>query len=279
MKRLWAVFIAALLIPLAQVHSGQITPESRAALIRALASEFAVTKVALPRGKHGFFVRSDGKADQERNQAGFRHRGKAVNPGTPVHITKVRFKENRIILEINGGGKNRKKWYQRIQVTTGGSRALTDSESRAPAFGSYINLVFEGVIPDLTVEEVKKMLHSVLDFERRSPTVLYSPRLPEKFKEAIQKHKVLVGMNRDAVLSSKGTPDRKVREVRDDVEYEDWIYGQPPTSLFVTFDGDIVIRVKKYGHPEPSGDATVSQSTAISPLPDDSSLEPAPGPE
>ena len=281
MKCVLSILIGAFLIPLGQAPPGQITLESRVALIRAFASEFAVTKVALPRGKYGFFVKSDGKVEKEKNRAEFRLRGKAVNPGTPIHITKVRFKENRIIFEINGGGKSRKKWYQRIQVTTGttASRALNNSESPGPAFGSYVNLVFEVGIPDLTVDEVKKMLNSVFDFERRSLTVLYSPWLPLKFKEAIQEHKVLVGMNRDAVLSSKGIPDRKVREVHEDVEYEDWIYGQPPINLFITFDGDVVIRVKKFGHPEQSDDATVDQSTAAPHLPNDPSIEPASLPE
>jgi hypothetical protein len=53
-------------------------------------------------------------------------------------------------------------------------------------------------------------------------------------------------MDRDAVLSAKGPPDRKVRETRDGVEQEDWIYGLPPNVLFVTFDGDKVVRVKQF---------------------------------
>jgi hypothetical protein len=53
-------------------------------------------------------------------------------------------------------------------------------------------------------------------------------------------------MDRDAVLSAKGSPDRRVREVRDGAEQEDWIYGLPPHVLFVTFDGDQVVNVKQY---------------------------------
>jgi hypothetical protein len=48
------------------------------------------------------------------------------------------------------------------------------------------------------------------------------------------------------VLSAKGSPDRRVREVRDGSEQEDWIYGFPPHVLFVTFDGDQVVSVKQY---------------------------------
>ena len=69
---------------------------------------------------------------------------------------------------------------------------------------------------------------------------------PDPSIEAIKKHEVLVGMDRDAVLSAKGPPDRKVREVREGAEQEDWIYGLPPHSLFVTFDGDTVTAVHQY---------------------------------
>jgi hypothetical protein len=96
------------------------------------------------------------------------------------------------------------------------------------------------------VEQVKKLLATVLDFERRSPTVLYTPTVPPEIKEAIKKHQVIVGMDRDAALSAKGPPDRKVREVRNGAEQEDWIYGLPPHVLFVTFDGDTVVAVRQY---------------------------------
>ena len=105
---------------------------------------------------------------------------------------------------------------------------------------------FGKALPDLTVPQVKKILSGVLDFERHSPTVLYSPNVTPEVKEAIKNHNVIVGMDRDAVLSAKGTPDRRVREVRNGAEQEDWIYGTPPHVLFVTFDGDQVVAVKQY---------------------------------
>jgi hypothetical protein len=70
--------------------------------------------------------------------------------------------------------------------------------------------------------------------------------VPPEIKEAIKNHQVIVGMDRDAVLSSKGAPDRKVREVREGVEVEDWIYGLPPHVLFVTFENDVVTSVEQH---------------------------------
>jgi hypothetical protein len=43
-----------------------------------------------------------------------------------------------------------------------------------------------------------------------------------------------------------GKPLRKSRETKDSVEYEDWIYGQPPGRvMFVTFSGTKVVKVKE----------------------------------
>lgn len=253
MNRLFVVLIGVLVIPVSAFGAERISEKARLTLVREFTSATAVAKLAIPGGKHGFFLASDGKIDEEKNEIEFRIRGRAMNPGTPIQITKVRFKGNRILLDINGGGKSGKKWYQRIRMTTGRgtmSQPIRSEDSHAAASGAFVNLIFPGPIPDLTVAEFKKLLDPILDFERRSPTTLYSPRIPEKYKEAIRNHEVLVGMNRDSVLSSKGTPDRRIREFRGGIEFEEWIYGVPPNTVFVTFDGDIVSEVKIFAAPK-----------------------------
>jgi hypothetical protein len=230
------------------VHAKENLPkDDRLVLIRELDHEIAVTKLALPKGKHGVYVNSSGKLDQAKAQDELRTQGTAVSPGMPIEITKMTFKGDRILFEINGGGKTGKKWYQHIEVGMGTSTAPVASQQNVQVVnGSYITLAVAGKVENLTTVQVKQLLSSVLDFERHSPTVLYSPSIPPKFKEAIQKHEIIVGMDRDAVLSAKGPPDRKVREVREGTEQEDWIYGLPPHVLYVTFDGDNVVSVRQY---------------------------------
>ncbi len=220
--------------------------DARIELIRGLAREIAVTKTALPRGRRGVIVNAQGQLDQAKADAELRSNGPAIRPGMPVEITRITFKSDRLVFDINGGGKSGKKWYQRIEVGMGTATTPIAPNPPVLTYGSYISLALPGKIPELTVPQVKQKLGAVLDFERHSPTVLYSPSVPPQIKEAIQKHQVLVGMDRDAVLSSKGSPDRKVRDVREGVEKEDWIYGLPPHSLFVTFDGDTVVAVRQY---------------------------------
>lgn len=249
----------------------RLSKDSRIELIRGLSSEIAVAKIAMPRGKHGIYVSDKGKVNQTEADSEIRANGAAIRAGMPVEITKITFKSDRIVFDINGGGKSSKKWYQHIQIGIGGAtqplpapRQPGQSPDQQPeqqgqspdqqsgqsppvlTYGSYISLTFPGKVPSLTTQQAKQMLASVLDFERHAPTALYSPAVPPQFKDAIKKHEVLVGMDRDCVLSSKGPPDRKVREVREGVEKEDWIYGLPPHSLFVTFDGDVVASVHQY---------------------------------
>jgi len=238
---------AALLVIPSGYAKESMDRETRIALIRGLLREIAVSKVAMPRGKKGLRLDAQGKLDQAKAESEMRTNGMAIRPGMPVEITKIGFKSDQLVFEFNGGGKSGKKWYQHIQIGVGTATTPIGPQQPATlAYGSSITLDFGKSVPDLTVQQVKKLLSGVLDFERHSPTVLYSPAVPPKFKEAIKKHEVVVGMDRDAVLSAKGAPDRRVREVRDGVEQEDWIYGTPPHVLFVTFDGDQVAAVKQY---------------------------------
>ncbi len=244
-RGLWLA-AALLVIPPGFAKEG-MDRETRIAMIRGLLKEIAVSKVAMPRGKRGLRLDAQGKLDRAKAESDLRTNGMAIKPGMPVEITRIGFKSDQLVFELNGGGKSGKKWYQHIEIGMGTmTTPIGQQQPPTLAYGSSITLDLGKPVPDLTVAQVKQLLSGVLDFERHSPTVLYSPTVPPKFKEAIKKHEVVVGMDRDAVLSAKGSPDRRVREVRDGVEQEDWIYGMPPHVLFVTFDGDQVVAVKQY---------------------------------
>ena len=220
--------------------------DTRIEVIRGLLREVAVTKVPMPRGKRGVRVDGQGKLDHEDAQKELHNNGLAMQAGSPAQITHIQFKSNEIVFELNGGGKSGKKWYQHIEVGMGDQTAPISQQQQTSAFGSSVTVDYGKALPSLTVPQLKTALSGVLDFERHSPTVLYSPNVTPQVKEAIKNHNVIVGMDRDAVLSAKGSPDRRVREERNGSEQENWIYGLPPHILFVTFDGDQVVAVKQY---------------------------------
>jgi len=225
----------------------KLTKQERVELIRGLSAEFATATVPLPRSKKTLILESDGSYDNALWEQVGRESGPAARVGDLLQVTKLELKGDRIVFQLNGGASGGRKWYQRIEVGTGTRTTPIGGGSQNPApGGTTLALVFNERISPLTSDEVKKLLAPVLDFNRRSVTEHYFETLPEPVKQAITEKKAIEGMDREQVTLALGKPERKVRETVDDVELEDWIYGTPPGRIvFVTFDGDKVVRVKE----------------------------------
>jgi hypothetical protein len=175
-----------------------------------------------------------------------RQGGPAARTGDLVQITKVDIGEDKLVLQINGGFKGGRKWYQGVQIGMGGSTApvATGTDSNAPG-GTSIEILFHKPLEPMKAAEIKKMLAPVLDFEKHSATQLYSESLPPETQAAIKEKRVLVGMDHEQVRMALGQPQHKSRETKDGLEVEDWVYGTPPGKItFITFSGDKVIKVK-----------------------------------
>ncbi len=225
-----------------------LRPESRVWILRGLQSEFCTLRKALPRGEKGLPLDAQGKIDEKEVVRLITNNGVALRPGELVQITKINFRRNEILFEINGGGKKKRRWFQNIEVGMGGpTRPVNTGQAVELPTGSSIALEFGGPVPDLTVDDLKRLLTPVLDFSRRSASVLYTETLPKEIQEAIKNHQVLVGMDHEMVLAARGRPERKVRERHGRKEIEEWIYGVPPAKItFVTFEGDKVVEVKEF---------------------------------
>ena len=228
--------------------SPELTKEHRMELIRTFNSDLVYIRTRFPMGKTGLTIK-DGQvtpsgAALEQLLSLW---GPSVKPGDRALITKFDLKSNRMHFEINGGPVKKAKWYQHIQVGMNGADNTvggTPDRINNPR-GSYVDLVFDHDVPDLTVDQVKQMLWPVFDFNSKSPLEAYLESVPPKVKEAIKNHHVLVGMNREMVIYAKGRPPKKIRENDGQGEYEDWIYGEPPQDVdFIRVVGDEVIRVE-----------------------------------
>ena len=229
--------------------SSPLTEQHRMELIRTFSSDLVYIRTQFPMGKVGLTIK-DGKlspnAEELRKLLALW--GPSVKPGDRAIITQFLLKNDRMHLEINGGPVKKTKWYQRIQVGAGGGVMTPGGTQNDPINnprGSYVDLVFDHHIPDLTIEEVKQMLWPVFDFDSKSPLEAYLESVPPKVKDAIKAHHVLVGMNREMVIYAKGRPGKKIREKDGENEYEDWIYGEPPQDVdFIRVVGDEVVRVE-----------------------------------
>lgn len=230
---------------LAPARAEKLTPSERIEIVRGMTAEYATVKVPLPRSKKALTITSAGVWDKAQWEAAGKEHGPAARKGDLVQVTKVEIDGNRLVLEINGGFKGGRKWYEGVQVGVGGTtRPISTNQSVAPG-GTTLELKFDGPVPPLKAAEIKKLLSPIMDFERRSATESYVESLPEPVKAAIKEKRAVEGMDREQVILALGRPEHKVRETKDGLELEDWIYGKPPGKItFVTFHGNKVIKVR-----------------------------------
>src|SRR6266853_3457328 len=105
----------------------------------------------------------------------------------------------------------------------GGTRPIAPSDPNANPRGSYVDLVFDHYVPELNPQQLKDLLNPVFDFHAKSAAEAYLDTVPPKVKDAIKNHQVLVGMNREMVLYSKGRPPNFFFNDTANTEYEEWI--------------------------------------------------------
>jgi len=246
--RLLAILL--LVSPLALADStspSRISNDTREAIIHAFHEELVYIRTTFPMGKTGLKLK-DGTVTPSGPE--LQHLmalwGPAAKPGDRARISEVVVKPDHIRFEINGGPAGKQKWYQHITIV--GATSETPVSPSDPSFnarGSFVDLYFDKYVPELTGPELKRLLRPVFDFDAKSAVEAYLETLSPKLKDAIKNHRVLVGMNREMVIYSKGRPPKKIREHADEIEYEEWIYGEPPQDVdFVRFVDDQVIRVE-----------------------------------
>jgi len=247
--RAWTALIAVFLTPLLNA-TDKLTEQDRIELMRGLMAEYATVKQLLPRSRKALPFESTGSFDKKTWQAASREYGPAGRIGDTVIVTKVFIEADKLVLQINGGFNGGRKWYDNAQIGggMGGGGNMTPlgkGDSDAPG-GTTIEILFHKPLEPMKAAEVKKMLAPVLDFEKHSATILYADALPPEVQTAIRAKKAIEGMDRDEVLLAIGRPNHKSREVKDGIELEDWVFGQPPGKIvFVTFNGSKVIKVKE----------------------------------
>jgi hypothetical protein len=222
-----------------------ISKQTRMELISTFNAELVYIRSPFPMGKTGLTLKDGNLSPSgEEIQNMLAMWGPAAKPGDQARISEVLVKSDRIHFEINGGPVKRQKWYQHIQVGGSISSAGANDATANPR-GSYVDLVFNGYVPDLNPQELKDLLRPVFDFSSKSSVEAYLETLTPKVRDAIKAHQILVGMNREMVMASKGRPPKKIREKDGEIEYEEWIYGEPPADVdFVRLVGDEVVRLE-----------------------------------
>jgi hypothetical protein len=231
----------------------ELKPQSRIEIIRYVSGEFAKAVQPLPGGSKGLRIPVGKTVSSKDLQNALRTGGVAASPGDTVQITALEFRTKEIVIQVNGGGKKHYHLRDHLQVgvsgVPGNQIPQTQDAKSNEGNGSTLFLDYGHAIPDMSAEDLMRDLGSFLDFSKEhSAAVNWIDTLPPQFKEAIKDRKAVEGMDHEMVLAALGRPDHKVREhTPEGVQTEDWIYGTPPEkTVFVTFAGDKVIRVKEY---------------------------------
>jgi len=228
-------------------NAPRISKQTRLEIIRDFETQLVYARTAFPMGTKG--LRLQGQvitpSGSELQQA-LNLWGPAVKPGDPAHISFVQIKDDHIHFDINGGPVPRRKWYQHIQISGANGQPVNQTDMpQSNPHGSCVDLYFDKYVPEMTAGQLRALLYPVLDFKAHNKEQAYLDTVPPKVKEAIQAHRVLVGMNQEMVLHSKGKPPKKTRERDGETQYEEWIYGEAPADVdFVRFVGDEVVQVE-----------------------------------
>ena len=273
--------VTGLLAVSSMAGQGQVFVVGEKTATAGIATDFTPTRLVLPDGK----LTERGRRELVRNldaEQGFAHRalpvsaavtlqangvltpspveyrkliyqkGQAAAAGDRVVITAIVVRNDRIILDFNGGPYLKHRFLRHVQINDAALAANTEDK----ATGSRLTLVFEGQVPEISAPEVKALLAPVIDFGVKSSEMAYADTLPPVLKDSIAAHEVLVGMNHRMVLAALGAPENKIREEpsgdANGRRYEEWIYGHvPQTVRFVRFVGDrvTVVEVAALGKP------------------------------
>ena len=225
-----------------------MSKQTRYQIIRDFETQLVYSRTTFPMGAKGLKLQNgtttpNGQALQQLIALW----GPSIKPGDPAHISYVHIHDNVIHFDLNGGPIKRKKWYQHIEVSGAGGTSvpLSRDESTDNPHGSYLEIYFDKYVPEMSPAQLRAILYPALDFNAKNKEEAYLDTVPPKVKEAIQAHRVLVGMNTEMVVHSKGKPPKKVREKDGDIEYEEWIYGEAPADVdFVRIISDEVVRIE-----------------------------------
>lgn len=239
-----SILVLTTVFLVSHAEARKLTEDERLEILRGMTAEYATLKIILPRSKKPLDINEDGTFDKQKWEQTQKELGPAGRQGDLIQITKVTIDDTKVILEINGGLKTGRKWYERVEVGMG-NRTSPVGGNGNPTLGSVLALQFPKGVPPLSAGELKKILLTIMDFEKRSATEQYVTTLPPEIQKAVKDGKIVEGMDRDTVITVAGRPRMKSRETKEGIDYEDWVFGQPPGKItFVTFQGNKVVKVK-----------------------------------
>ena len=244
-------FAGLLCLSLALPLTAQISRDAKYDILRTVIADQAAARIGLPFGTDGVEVSDSGEINKEKLEKDIKKNGQSIEVGKVVTVTEIAFAENKIEVELDGGGKNKKSFFDRIQVGIGAGNRTTPvgrDDKTEKAKGSKVVLRFAKKVPGaLSPDKLKELLNPILDFNKRNFMRTGIDALPPEFQEAVRAKEARIGMDRATVIMALGRPDNKFRETKNGVYSEQWLYNlRGLRTLFVTFEDNVVVEIKQY---------------------------------
>jgi hypothetical protein len=226
----------------------EMDTKTRLELIRVLQSEQGFAMRPFPRGHKGLTLVANGELQPagEDYLAMVIAQGTSAKPGERLVLTDVKVDRNHIVFLLNGGPEGKHRFLRHIELGGGGgqtSPVIRDADQ--DPMGARLTLTFEKGVPALTGQDVKALLAPLISFDVKTPIEAFTDTLPDRLKEAVLNHQVLVGMSTEMLLFAKGQPETKSHEMDGNMPFDEWVYGKPPKDVeFVRINGNRVIRLE-----------------------------------
>src|SRR5881628_1035561 len=148
----------------------QISRDAKFGILRTVIAEQASARIALPFGADGVNLSDTGEVNREKLEKDLKKNGQSIEIGRVVTVTDIAFDDDKIEIELDGGGKNKKNFLDRIQVGVGvGDRTapVGREDKTAKAKGSKVIVKFAKKVPGaLTPDQLKEILKPLLDFNK-----------------------------------------------------------------------------------------------------------------
>src|SRR5262245_7223476 len=94
----------------------QISRDARIDLLRTVIADQAAARIGLTFGNDGVELSDSGQLNKDKLERDLKKNGQSVEVGKVVTVTDLAFDDNKIEVELDGGGKNKKSFWDRIQV-------------------------------------------------------------------------------------------------------------------------------------------------------------------
>src|SRR3989442_10793814 len=148
----------------------QLSRDSKFEILRTVIADRAAARIAMPFGTEGIELSESGEINKEKLDKEMKKNGQSIEAGKVVTVTDIDFGDDKIEIQLDGGGKNKKSFADRIQIGIGSGTQTVPvgrDDKTKKAKGSNIVLRFIKKVPfELKPEALKEMLAAVFDFNK-----------------------------------------------------------------------------------------------------------------